>query len=492
MDYPRCYRAMNRVSRTLLTSLAALPVLAAVGISACGSDESSPPPTGDAGSDAPSIIEDPRPDPALSTISADPATVVADGTSTTKLTVTLKQSSGRLIDQPTPVVLTSSGKGDTLTPEGGSGLTDGRGIFTATMSSTSAETKTVTATFVGRSINTQVNFQLCHGSLFRPPAPYAVGAIPSSIATGDFNADKRLDLAVTNVDDRTVSILLGSSNGTFSAATNYNVGAEPQSVVTGDFNGDAKPDLAVANGPDTNLSILLGNGNGTFSAATNYGVDGEPQSVETGDFNRDGKLDLAVVAGDVSILLGNGNGTFSGATNYPVGASPNFVKTGDFNADGKLDLAVSNGVDNNVSILLGNGNGTFSGATNYPVGGSPGSVALGDFNADAKLDLTVGTDKGVSTLLGNGSGTFSPATEYTAGVVGARYVVTGDFNKDSKLDWAVANYSSNNVDVRLGDGKGSFSFGGSYSVDSPSSSRRATSTVTVSSIWQLQTPETKG
>ena len=50
----------------------------------------------------------------------------------------------------------------------------------------------------------------------------------------DFNGDSRLDLAVTNVSDGTVSILLGNGNGTFQAAvTPVIVGAAPSYLDAG-------------------------------------------------------------------------------------------------------------------------------------------------------------------------------------------------------------------------------------------------------------------
>jgi hypothetical protein len=45
------------------------------------------------------------------------------------------------------------------------------------------------------------------------------------------------DLAVTNVSDIFVSILLGNGDGTFETATNYPVGGEgPAPIVVGNFN----------------------------------------------------------------------------------------------------------------------------------------------------------------------------------------------------------------------------------------------------------------
>src|SRR5215510_9760656 len=102
----------------------------------------------------------------------------------------------------------------------------------------------------------------------------------------------------------------------FSLPVNYAVGITPVAIATGDFNEDGYVDLAVLDlynsGGKSTVSILLNNGDGTFQPAVSYlnGVAGS--QVAVGDFNNDGILDLAAGAGDgVHILFGNGDGTFS-------------------------------------------------------------------------------------------------------------------------------------------------------------------------------------
>src|SRR6516162_7349771 len=70
------------------------------------------------------------------------------------------------------------------------------------------------------------------------------------VATGDFNGDGILDLAVTLPGSNpnqasTVSILLGNADGTFQPGVDYTTGNEPggSSIAVGDFNGDRKLDL---------------------------------------------------------------------------------------------------------------------------------------------------------------------------------------------------------------------------------------------------------
>ena len=64
---------------------------------------------------------------------------------------------------------------------------------------------------------------------------------------------------VADEGNATISVFLGNGDGTFGARTDYAVGNSPVWVATGDFNGDGVLDLAVANKADDTVSILFGN-----------------------------------------------------------------------------------------------------------------------------------------------------------------------------------------------------------------------------------------
>ncbi len=316
---------------------------------------------------------------------------------------------------------------------------------------------------------------------FQAAVSYPVGRNPVSAAVGDFNGDGKLDVAVVNSGDNTVSVLLGNGDGTFQAPVNYAVGNFPVSVVVGDFNQDGKQDLAVANQSSQSISLLLGNGDGTFQAAVNTPLAFRPVAlavVQPGI--------IAVTHSDqnaVSVfhLFGNqfaqiGNDYF--IPGFFLGESSllhNSIAVGDFNGDGLPDLAVTTEDElgnTYVSLLRGNSpSPTFLPVGNFHVGidinGSDAPpMAVGDFNGDGRMDVVVSntSDFNVGVLL-NDAGFFSPGSQvkYPVGRF-PRSVVTGDFNGDDYLDLAVANSLDNTVSVLHGDGVGTFQAAVNYPV----------------------------
>src|SRR4026208_829721 len=149
----------------------------------------------------------------------------------------------------------------------------------------------------------------------------------------------------------------------FATATDYAVGENPNAGIAADLNGDGKLDLAIGNVLNKNVSVLINNGNGTFKSAVNYTVDFNPETCTAADFNGAGKLALAVgnflggapSGGTRSILIGNGDGTFQAAVTTAIQTPFHIVAT-DLNAEGKQDIVTASPPDKE-SVRLGNGNG---------------------------------------------------------------------------------------------------------------------------------------
>jgi uncharacterized protein (TIGR03437 family) len=233
------------------------------------------------------------------------------------------------------------------------------------------------------------------------------------LVLGDFNGD-----GVTDVATASVGILFGKGDGTFSKEVDYSTGATAGrctgagfcqvAITSADFNGDGAADLAVAN-PDGSVSVLLGSGDGTFRPAVRYNLGTAVSSssnyagvgIAVGDFNGDGNTDLAVANPQgVAILSGNGDGTFQPPV-YCYNSAANSVLVADFNGDGRDDLLIldANASNPGIEILLGAAPAvTVSGVANaaslapgLPV--APGSLAVvsGTFPSDPSLSVQIGS-----------------------------------------------------------------------------------------------------
>jgi hypothetical protein len=277
---------------------------------------------------------------------------------------------------------------------------------------------------------------------FQKPVFYPT-QLSYSLAVADFNNDGNLDIVVANenLDPSTVSVYLGNGDGTFRAPINSNTTSASSFVVVGDFNGDGKQDIAVWDHPY--ISVLLGNGDGTFQAPSDNDSFVDPAWLAVGDFNNDHKLDVIVVGSfgtgtNLGVLLGNGDGTLQSALTYPLEYYTDAVAVGDFNRDGNLDAVVEDEYGG-VTVFLGSGDGSFQpGETYYTTGPSGGPVVVGDLNVDGKLDLAVqgGTAPGMNVFWGNGDGTFQPAQGFASGESGLPAV--GDLNGDGLPDFILA------------------------------------------------------
>ncbi len=289
---------------------------------------------------------------------------------------------------------------------------------------------------------------------------------------GDFSGDGIQDLASLTGTD--VSIFRGFGEGSFKQVTRFDADQSFYSTVTGDFNGDGRPDVAAADEFENSIHVFLGRGDGSFAGPGRWTIGGSVYLLATGDFNGDGRDDIAALgSGPARVLLATPDGSFGPPSEaFDIGVSPQTAIASDFNGDGRLDLAVCNGgvfgdPQGYVSILLGAGDGTFAGRVQFPAGDWPQWVVAGDFNADGRQDLALSNRNvslfapgSVSILLGRGDGGFAAPLQFPVGVQPA-YLAAGDLNGDGILDLAVPNgqvfaNDPGDASVLLGRGDGTF------------------------------------
>jgi len=307
----------------------------------------------------------------------------------------------------------------------------------------------------------------------------------SFIEAGDVDGDGRTDVVTMTCDSgangRTwVSVVLGRSESGFSRPW-----TEEQPIDAGtllplaDVDLDGRADVLITQVYDRSVSVLFSNGDGTLAplsprvnAVTQY-----PWGASAGDFNGDGRIDVVTAIGasaDVSalfnpivskpnavaILLGNGDGTFAAPRYLLVGTDPRAVAQGDFNADGRHDVITANFGDGTVSVLLGNGDGTFAEPTTLRTDLDPFSIKAADFNGDGRSDFVVSEQYGSSSpgslevFLGNGDGTFAPPF-LLQGWLAPSAMATADLDGDGRGDIIVCQ-RFDELTVFFGDPSGVF------------------------------------
>ncbi len=271
-------------------------------------------------------------------------------------------------------------------------------------------------------------------------------------AVADFNGDGLTDIVLAAVDQNRLSHNSGvpildwyfvpsKGGGAFGAAAPLNMGAAAAfvafSIAAGDFNGDRKLDLIGAAVPGGNSSsgslvgsieifFAAGNGDGTFQALTPVSLPGVGSEdlgtlLIPADVNGDSKLDLVITGSslvdaallsgtgvhttgyftgvsEVAVLLGDGTGHFTqsyyaGLQTYMSGAV-----LGNFLGTGKLDLAATTAAGDfiehvmpsgGLEVFPGVGDGTFDAPVSlaFPSSTIATGLAVADFNGDGKPDL---------------------------------------------------------------------------------------------------------
>jgi uncharacterized protein (TIGR03437 family) len=289
---------------------------------------------------------------------------------------------------------------------------------------------------------------------FAGPVAFPVSTTPVSLVVSDFDGNDIADLAVANLNGRSVSVLQGLGNAGFSPAVNYPAGATPQSVAVADLNRDGTPDV-VSIGFDSDLTVRLGNSDGTLGASTSFAGAASAKTLSVGDVNSDGNVDVIVAGNGINFFLGDGSGSLFPVSGVPGGVNPRFATVADFNGDGTPDLVVAG--QSGVGILPGTGNGSFGKASFFATDLVIATLMVDDFNRDGKADVATvnSAGAGLAILLGNGDGTLRAPVFYPAG--GApRAGITADFNGDALVDIAIANADTNDVGLYLGRGDGTF------------------------------------
>lgn len=334
-------------------------------------------------------------------------------------------------------------------------------------------------------------------------ADIAIPGGATSLAAADLDNDGKTDLAVVGQvpqQPSALTILLGNGDGTFHFAATSSVGLDnnPVDVAASDIDGDDYVDLAVTNRDDHTISILINDADtaqrGTFSPEAELVVSAWADSVALADLDDDDEVDLVATqfnggtANGVVVALGNGDGTFGPLTSFPAGQSPISVDVADVNGDTRMDLVVADwtlfcnsqtnptctsGEEGSVSALLGQltppGSVSYKPPTSYTAGFTPNWVGVADLDHDGLVDIantnigdnTIGGSVTIQRSFGLGGGLFTPAPAIPIGYFPVKSAIA-DLTCDGYADLLVPNGSPappDKVNVLLNTTPGSSALG---------------------------------
>lgn len=165
-------------------------------------------------------------------------------------------------------------------------------------------TSNVSLLFNGRDASNNLQFR-------EPNAPITVGKTPVALATGDFDTNGSVDLAVVNQGDNTVSLFLNNRDATFAASpvSPLRTGTTPTAIAAGDFDGNGREDLVVTNAGTGTASVYLNAASGVLALALEPLVGANPAAVVPAPLSGRTLPDFAVTndpsgaAGDVNVIL---------------------------------------------------------------------------------------------------------------------------------------------------------------------------------------------
>lgn len=187
-------------------------------------------------------------------------------------------------------------------------------------------------------------------------SPYDSGASPHlhGLATGDFDGDGWLDVAVDSAGTKAARVLRGGPSG-LGAAVSISIGTTPYyRLGAADVTGDGVPDILAPGHGDNSVRVVHRRGARLALAPWRLRLSGKPWMAVGDDVNGDRRMDIVVVESDAASVWLAGRGGFFPAPGSPFavrGATE--VATGDLDGDRVADVAIGPWEGDEITVLAG-------------------------------------------------------------------------------------------------------------------------------------------
>lgn len=250
-----------------------------------------------------------------------------------------------------------------------------------------------------------------------PGSPFDVHSNPHphGVVAADFDGDGKTDVVTDSWASNQIELLLGDGRGALGLpGTYFPTGHRPyERLRSADFNHDGHADIVTTNLDDGTVSILIGNGKGNFTPARGspFRAGSKPWQVFVGDLNGDGNADLVVIPyqrditsedqNGVTVLRGDGRGSFAPMPGSPLPLGecrgPNTVAAGDLGA-GTMTLVVACAESRQLMLFVRDAVGHF---TRFPIPakGGWGGVTVARLTNDHRSQIiTADNENGTITI----------------------------------------------------------------------------------------------
>jgi hypothetical protein len=254
---------------------------------------------------------------------------------------------------------------------------------------------------------------------------YRVGVFPIDIAVGDFNRDRRADLAVSIFQTPSgtnfpISILRGTRKGSFRKTRGVKLDQQPHGIAVARLGSGKDQDLVIGTLGDE-VVLFKGRKGLRFGPPKELAIADWPRRVASADFDQDGRADIAASrqqANDVAVVLGLGGLGFGAPSTYPVGLGGGPIVATRIDPGGDPDLLTVDYATDSLALLRGQAGGAFGAPEPLAVPSEPRSIAVADLDRDGHRDLIagfVGDRPRLAVLRGQPGGTFAPAQTLAVG-----------------------------------------------------------------------------
>ena len=289
--------------------------------------------------------------------------------------------------------------------------------------------------------------------------PLVIGHTALALAVGDWNADKKADIAFITDEDKLV-LRMQDDKGTWAAKREFTLDStadDTEVLAVRDLNGDGRDDIALLT--NTRLMVLLQTKTGEWAEPQNYALgEGGCAGLNSADLNDDGRADLFYTApeGDALLVrLQHEGTTFGEEWRLEIPTSRHWLRAVRL-GEKKTGVAWIQSETNMVEVAKLTRGGAEPDADRAatiryampPTESKNGAVAYGDLTGDGHADVIMSEPKAARAWLfqGSASGTFKEGREFPI-LSGVESLVIADVDGDKKAELVLLSPGEQSIGV---------------------------------------------